>query len=991
MLELIQSAPSKLRQLLVCQLLSGPGQRAMLSLEKDYLVDVPLALTHLIVSGHANQLVTLTIAPPLAGGGAGDQPLGGPAAVTAAGAPQTQSVSTLALACRMLLQGTRLEELVLAMFDDLEEAEKPQRGNRQPSRDTAAGEAGADAWADGGGRTAEQLLSSSPARTAAPSGLVSESKRSGCLNPQQQQHPQQRPQQQQPPPAWVSDVVSATAALMLHLHCLDMQLLQFRARCGLGIGGGLGSDGSSSVLSLLERGSACLSERGGDDSGRLLRLTLPEAEDAQGNTALAWPPGRSSPRAVPLGGFEEVCPYITQAPTAEPAPRREGSRLLLHQSIAALAVGGEGGVGSMSGRSLADSLDQFRQEQLSPVEQVNSWRVEHEGEEAGVVQLGTAAAGIVYLGMAGGDGNQSDEAVAGALEAVRTAAAAGPPEGVHAGSGNVGNSGDRGSGSGDNIAAATGAPQLSKSSLTGSWKSRQLQALKAAVWSHRDGTSGARDEATAASTVLPAAAAAGSSSQGEARGAGPGSLPQLLATHSALPLSTPVTKMAGAQDGRRVNDVSSTSLPHFFPASPNDTDEILTTATTTAWGLPSHPPSITDVSSVSVLVRHSAQLLNLPSYSGGALIGPPATYANTVPTSVSRPCSDQSIGNPSAMASMHGGIVEPAKAECFPSPRAPDPDAGPCKGLASVPEQTDQPTMASSLTPTSLLNAAQPQAPILHPPLSPQQRVRLTPPLSLTPVSTTTPVVAKAAAATGWPAVLVYGNHTVLLNREQYRAVRSMSGLLREWLSASSRQALHAVLRVPGFSDEENAVAVQCLAAAGNAEGGTSGTLSPGPHRIPDGAIPACRATLMWHAAHFYQADTLKGHCEDLLISGLHSNRVSGAGSASTGPSGRAAAAAPYSSEAAAAAGDQSEEATVQALSAVLELVSLHTDDSTSRLLHLCCLWLMQHLGGRKLLGCRDAVLLLYRHRDVLRPALLEHVRDQLVTLVMLSDDLCHE
>ena len=107
MLELLQSAPPALRQLLVCQLLSRPGQRAMLTVERDYLVDVPLGLAQLITSGYANQLVSMTVLP--SGGNINGEEQGEEHLMTVS---DGQTVSTLALSCRLLLQGTRLEELL---------------------------------------------------------------------------------------------------------------------------------------------------------------------------------------------------------------------------------------------------------------------------------------------------------------------------------------------------------------------------------------------------------------------------------------------------------------------------------------------------------------------------------------------------------------------------------------------------------------------------------------------------------------------------------------------------------------------------------------------------------------------------------------------------------------------------------------------------------------------------------------------------------------
>jgi hypothetical protein len=76
-------------------------------------------------------------------------------------------------------------------------------------------------------------------------------------------------------------------------------------------------------------------------------------------------------------------------------------------------------------------------------------------------------------------------------------------------------------------------------------------------------------------------------------------------------------------------------------------------------------------------------------------------------------------------------------------------------------------------------------------------------------------------------------------------------------------------------------------------------------------------------------------------------------------------------------------------LTAILELCSAYLDGSSERLLHMLVQWLMPSF--RKALVCRDVCAILYCHRDVLGPALLSHIRDRLVTLVMLSDDLVDE
>ena len=95
----------------------------------------------------------------------------------------------------------------------------------------------------------------------------------------------------------------------------------------------------------------------------------------------------------------------------------------------------------------------------------------------------------------------------------------------------------------------------------------------------------------------------------------------------------------------------------------------------------------------------------------------------------------------------------------------------------------------------------------------------------------------------------------------------------------------------------------------------------------------------------------------------------------------------------------------------MLELSSQFGDGAGARLLHFATLWLMEgfgagHSGGREraappshlqppaaaasgLVSDRGVCALLHLHRRVLCPALVSHLRDQLVALVMLSDDLC--
>ena len=121
------------------------------------------------------------------------------------------------------------------------------------------------------------------------------------------------------------------------------------------------------------------------------------------------------------------------------------------------------------------------------------------------------------------------------------------------------------------------------------------------------------------------------------------------------------------------------------------------------------------------------------------------------------------------------------------------------------------------------------------------------------------------------------------------------------------------LFQVPGFTDEENVAAIRCLVATGMDEmkaprditgGERNGAATTSGEDIPEGnnddgepgvgqrgelsmegsirearvvpADPAAsaavsqeQATLMWRAAHFYQADRLKVKCEDAIMAGL--------------------------------------------------------------------------------------------------------------------------
>jgi hypothetical protein len=217
------------------------------------------------------------------------------------------------------------------------------------------------------------------------------------------------------------------------------------------------------------------------------------------------------------------------------------------------------------------------------------------------------------------------------------------------------------------------------------------------------------------------------------------------------------------------------------------------------------------------------------------------------------------------------------------------------------------------------------------------------------------------------------------LSKEECRALRSHSGLLRVWTAAARRQALHTVLKVPGLTDEENLEVVKCLVATGGGPAATKGrrtSSSSSRDAAAVAVIPERKAALIWRASHFYQADRLKLICEDVLMAGLrkwaaadgaggatgrsssHLNGciVGAAGGPSCGkrqpvPVWEAATAA----TAAASAEDEAdtETAATAALSEVLELGECFSGgDASARLKHLVAAWLMENL--HRLLECRE-------------------------------------
>jgi hypothetical protein len=132
-------ASPKLGRLLVCQLISIRGQEVMAQIEASYELDVPLALAQIIPLPNVHlklppapvqqqqqqqQQAGAEIEPELAAGAAADSAAVDPvAAAPEQGRQQQQQVVddvyTDVLACRLLLQHNRLDELLTAFKDEL--------------------------------------------------------------------------------------------------------------------------------------------------------------------------------------------------------------------------------------------------------------------------------------------------------------------------------------------------------------------------------------------------------------------------------------------------------------------------------------------------------------------------------------------------------------------------------------------------------------------------------------------------------------------------------------------------------------------------------------------------------------------------------------------------------------------------------------------------------------------------------------------------------
>jgi hypothetical protein len=105
----LAAAPRRLGQLLVAHLVSSRGQAALAAVDAEWAADAPLALAQALASP-----LHLTLPAAAAAGGA--------SALLGRGAGPADDVHTDVLAARLLLQGSRLAELVGALGEEAEEA-----------------------------------------------------------------------------------------------------------------------------------------------------------------------------------------------------------------------------------------------------------------------------------------------------------------------------------------------------------------------------------------------------------------------------------------------------------------------------------------------------------------------------------------------------------------------------------------------------------------------------------------------------------------------------------------------------------------------------------------------------------------------------------------------------------------------------------------------------------------------------------------------------
>lgn len=566
-----------------------------------------------------------------------------------------------------------------AAFDDLEEAarhdESPTRSMPEPSSAAPASSVpGADPSV--AARKASSSLPPSPdsATAAAP---------------------------------WITDVVASTTALMSHLHCLNMQLAQFRQRCGAGIAAGFGSGGgSSSILSLLERGSVCISEKSGHSWGHVMRSGVKEGEQRGGPSGLAVTKSTSPKDFRILASPKHNLNKSASVSMAEYQPLETTP--------------------SSPARSLHDELERFRMEQMSPLDRVKSWK---DNEDLEADHDHESASG----------GRCALEGIEAASSALATSPAASSP--------------------------MTPSP-IHRASFPALEIILQDQRI-----SERDddvSTSARNAPNPSTPTAVPVTAIKASDTAPEAIDAT--SPLQILSTMTGLDMDDGTSSI--------VPGGAATNNSYGGPS----TSSMLGGQSAFSWG------GAAGASAASIIKAHSSHMIKLPQVDADTFCpcsqiqeppDPAASLASRPfsdpvlsPTVPLQPFSDYLALSPHLAGSQVDLTASTTADECGEvTPRSLS--AASCLGIGQARD-----TYEAAATPTAAASRALP-----------------VPIVSLSQPST--PATATAAAASsGWPAVLHYGHHSLTLSKEECRALRSHSGLLRAWTAAARRQALHTVLKV---------------------------------------------------------------------------------------------------------------------------------------------------------------------------------------------------
>ncbi|GAX77233.1 hypothetical protein CEUSTIGMA_g4679.t1 [Chlamydomonas eustigma] len=1119
--------PRPLRQMLACHLLTGPGQRAMAVLESEFVVDVPLALAHLIISGHANQVIQATasgVTVDVSGGLSGEVgPQGG--SHQHQGPVEdgevienhnqeggtSRSLSTLSLACRLLLSGYRLEELLQIAFEDLEDAEvedappcvfPPDIGSRMMPPDSIVNSVTtvqvASCTSSATGAQAEQSCSQGPATpcaeaaaSAVPLKYTSSFNGGASTHSQPASNPDRQLQSAlNQESSWVSDVVAATAELMTYLHGLDLKLVKYRARCGRGVSGGVGSSCSGDhSCGLIKLDGSC-------DSSDILSPTsvVPLSSPSTAAAAANDPPATvvvdaevldSSTRAERASGDSgkaSAAPALLQVREQFPF-QRPGRASLVRCSIASAQDASAASSGD-STRALAENLKQLRSEQMSSLEWVRSWRAQQ----------------VLAAKLEGGCTGAAVEMILSGSDALRN-------------------------GSGP-TALLTEAVCVQRASVAKRRRSKKYRrcfsspAVLSTSCQLLEGGLNRQNEILGQPLPTPCALQKSPSPQ-----------------PSQPLLGAEIQVMVSASDQKEDSPKSIVSSAHLSVIPPS--------TIATRWSQQeASMTSFTEASSTSLLLmgrqawspglQHGcgSALLSCTAAEDGKETGiRPIMEAYLVPKSIQGVIADlelegcdtvNQVVNPrhNEMQAMKGVRFEKVEIEgevqeeqsiqammhasgnqcestellgcCSPIDERLDPDSvtitGESQGLfralrpqgtsahflttqhaPNVPPPMPRALSESYPTPQKMRHHDSPvtskneypdyegallEAGVLLTgealqPLDAELRVdsasmnpEMFPSTTATWMESTTsgpehthgfndddpPRSVCSRKQSRWPILVQYSKTSfVSLSRAQYQTLRQQSGLLRAWTAAASRQALETVLRVPCFSDVENAVALALLAGAeapaatvtlqcvnngcavngGCKPGsdGATGQLDIGRRAAtskvrkdenpadPSETLPVLyrpklnsskEASLLWRAAHFYQADSVKAQCEDFLIHELRMLSLLKAASSKYDVS----SAGPYPPPSCPPASAKPQDFRAS-LEIILDLCSSYQEGPSDRLLYLLVLWLMPSMYD--MLSFRDVCTVLYRHRGVVGPAVMSHLRDQLVTLVMLSDDLVDE